>query len=188
MRSDSPPQIDDQVGQYDGGLGSGHKGLENVLNKFPRRTYHKSSDFFRDIRFILANRPLLKEALRADLVSYAFRERLMLVVTEVNGCRYCSYFHASEALKAGITPHELQAYLDGAIPSEAPAEEIPALFYAQHWAEKDAQPDPEALHRMVAVYGQQKADAIQVILRMIRVGNLLGNTGDYWLYCLSFGR
>jgi hypothetical protein len=27
----------------------------------------------------------------------AFRERLMLAVTVVNGCRYCSYFHARQA-------------------------------------------------------------------------------------------
>lgn len=126
--------------------------------------------------------------MRSDLISDAFRERLMLVVTEVNGCRYCSHYHTGEALKAGITSHELRAYLDGAIPSEAPAEEIPALYYAQHWAEKDTWSDHEARQRLVEVYGQQKADAIQMVLCMIRVGNLLGNTVDYWLYRISFGR
>ena len=158
------------------------------MNKFTRRTYHSLSDFLVDIRFILANRPLLHKATRGGLVPFAFRERLMLVVTEVNGCRYCSYFHAKEALKAGITTEELKDLLAGCIPEEAPEEEYPALLYAQHWAESDAHPEPDAQQVLLETYGVEKSDAINMILRMIRVGNLLGNTGDYWLYRISFGR
>ena len=37
-------------------------------------------------------------------------------------------------------------------------------------------------------YGPQKAEAIETVLRIIRMGNLAGNTGDYLLYRFSFGR
>jgi AhpD family alkylhydroperoxidase len=158
------------------------------MEKFTRRTYRSLIDFYADMRYILAKRSSLREATRGGLVPYAFRERLMLVVTEVNDCRYCSYFHAQEALKAGILKEELQDLLDGCIPEGSPEEEVPALLYAQHWAESDARPDPEAQLRLLDVYGKDKAGAIQIILRMIRMGNLLGNTWDYWLYRLSFGR
>ena len=59
---------------------------------------------------------------------------------------------------------------------------------AFHWAESDAQPDNITVQRLVDEYGQDKADAIQIVLRMIRMGNLSGNLLDYWLYKLSFGR
>jgi len=160
----------------------------NLVDKFNRRTYHSLKDFLTDICYILAHRSSLRKAKRGGLVSYAFRERLMLVVTEVNGCRYCSYFHAQVALRAGITKEELKDLLDGCIPEGSPEEEIPALLYAQHWAESDTRPDPEAQRRLLDAFGKDKSDAIQIILRMIRMGNLLGNTWDYWLYRLSFGR
>jgi AhpD family alkylhydroperoxidase len=158
------------------------------MEKFTRRTYRSLREFYMDMRYILAKRSSLRKAGRGGLVSYTFRERLMLVVTEVNGCRYCSYFHAQEALKAGISKEELKDLLDGCIPEGSSEEEIPALLYAQHWAESNAHPDPEAERRLLEAYGREKADSIQIILRMIRMGNLLGNTGDYWLYRLSFGR
>lgn len=55
------------------------------------------------------------------------------------------------------------------------------MLYAQHWAESDGRPDPVAAQRMVEIYGAEKAEAIEVILRMIRAANLVGNTVDAWL-------
>lgn len=158
------------------------------MNKFSRRTYRSLRDFYADMRYILENRSLLRKGTREGLVSYAFRERLMLVVTEVNGCRYCSYYHTQEALKAGISKDELKELLAGCIPEGSPEEEFPALLYAQRWAESDAHPDPDAQRGLLEAYGEEMAAAIQIILRIIRVGNLLGNTWDYWLYRISFGR
>ena len=158
------------------------------MNSFTKRLYASFGDFWRDIGFILGNRATLKAAMRGDLVSEQFRERLMLMVTQVNGCRYCSYFHAREALKAGIPKGELDFLLSGEIPADTPQEEIRALLYAQHWAETDSQPDPAARQKVIDTYGVEKTAAIEIILRMIRVGNLSGNFWDYILYRVSFGR
>ena len=158
------------------------------MKTFPRRLYVSFGDFWRDIHYILGNRSTLKTAMRGELVSEQFRERLMLMVTKVNGCRYCSYFHAREALKAGISAHELEFLLAGNIPSDAPQAEIPALLYAQHWAEADSHPDPATRQKIINLYGTEKTAAIEIILRMIRVGNLSGNLWDYILYRVSFGR
>ena len=156
------------------------------MKRFNRRIYHTVGDFWRDARFPLRNRAQLRQAMKGDLISFAFRERLMLAVTAVNGCRYCSYFHAKEALKAGLAEEELRQLLVGLV-DDAPAEELQALLYAQHWAETDGQPDPTAQQQLVQTYGLDRAEAIETVLRMIRIGNLLGNTGDYWLYRLSRG-
>ncbi len=148
-----------------------------------RRIYRSWGEFWLDLKEPLKNR----SSLRSGLVSYAFRERLMLTVTEVNGCRYCSYFHAKEALKAGLTKEETRNYLQGEL-RDAPAYELPALLYAQHWAERDGQPDPDLQQQLITTYGRDKAEAITTVLHVIRMGNLLGNLGDYMLFRISFGR
>lgn len=125
--------------------------------------------------------------MRGDVLHPAFRERLMMAVTAVNGCRYCSYYHAHQAAKQGMAPAEIKALGDGLF-QDCPDPELPALLYAQHWADTDAHPDPVARERLLAMYGPTLAEAIELALCTIRVGNLLGNTGDYALYRLSFGR
>lgn len=155
--------------------------------KFNKRYYNSPGQFWRDFRYPFQNRGQLKLAMSGDLVSPAFRERLMLAVTAVNGCRYCSYFHAKEALKTGLPEAEIRAMQDGIV-DNAPAEELPALLYAQHWAESNAAPDPAIRQKLTEAYGIERANSIEVVLRLIRMGNLLGNMADYWLFRLSFGR
>jgi AhpD family alkylhydroperoxidase len=157
------------------------------MKPFPRRTYRSLKGFFSDAGYILKRRKLIRQAFRQELRP-DFRERLMLAVTAVNACRYCSFFHASEALRSGVPEEQLNALLAGEVPPDVPAEERVALLYAQHWAESNAQPEPIAVERLVDTYGGVKAEAIHLGLRMIRVGNLLGNSGDALLYYLSFGR
>ena len=157
------------------------------INKFNRRIYHSLGQFWRDFRYPFQHRDKIKLAMGGELVSSAFRERLMLAVTAVNGCRYCSYYHAKEAIKAGLPEAELQKLLGGVV-DDAPDDELPALLYAQHWAESDANPDLAARQKLVEIYGAERTEAIEMALRMIRMGNLLGNQWDYWLYRLSFGR
>jgi len=156
------------------------------MKTFRRRIYRSLAEARADLSYISQRRTLVRRTMR-ELISPAFRERLMMVVTEVNGCRYCSYYHAREALKSGISAAELQDLLTGTIPGDTPPDEYVALMYAQHWAETDADPDPEAVQRLIETYGEEKAAAIDIVLRMIRVGNLLGNTADYLLYRLSLG-
>jgi AhpD family alkylhydroperoxidase len=155
--------------------------------KFKKRTYKNPKDFFSDLWFPIGNRSHVRQISRKKLVSPAFRERLMLAVTAVNGCRYCSYFHTRQALKSGITAEEISDLLAGDV-ANCPQDEAVAVIYAQHWAESDAHPDPEAVRRLQQTYGREKTEAIHLVLRMIRMANLLGNSWDYLIYRISFGR
>lgn len=137
---------------------------------------------------MLRHRKEIRSAMRGGRVSEAFRERLMLVVTEVNGCRYCRAFHSKEALRAGLSTEERDVYLQGLIPENAPKEEYPALLYARYWAENDGQADESTTQQLIEHYGEDTARDIITILRLIRLGNLMGNTWDYLLYWLSRGR
>lgn len=157
-----------------------------MRKRFLRRVYAHPGDFFRDFRYISSRRAMIRRAMR-ELIPADFRERLMMVVTEINGCRYCSSYHSQIALTSGVPESQLRELLAGSIPQDAPSEELPALLYARHWAENNANPDPQAEEHVREIYGKEKSQAIDIILRMIRVGNLLGNTADYWLYLLTFG-
>jgi AhpD family alkylhydroperoxidase len=154
--------------------------------KFNKRTYNNLKEFFSDILFLTKNRKQMREVNKGTIISPAFRERMMLAVTAVNRCRYCSYFHTEVALKNGLSQEEISRLLSGEVPA-CPPEEASAVIYAQHWAESNACPDPIVVQKLQETYGKEKADAIQLVLRMIRTGNLSGNSWDYLLYRLSFG-
>jgi AhpD family alkylhydroperoxidase len=155
--------------------------------KFNKRTYKNLKELFIDLWFPIRNRKRLKEVMNKGSISSAFREKLMLAVTAVDGCRYCSYFHAKQALKSGVTPEEISQLLSGDV-DNCPEEEAVAVIYAQHWAESDAHPDPEAVQKLQQTYGIERTEAIHLMLRMIRLGNLLGNSWDYILYRISLGK
>ena len=52
------------------------------------------------------------------------------------------------------------------------------MLYAQHWASTNGHPEPAAAEELRGLYGNEKAAAIDLSLRLIRIGNLLGNTWD----------
>ena len=55
-------------------------------------------------------------------------------------------------------------------------EEVVALAFAQHYAETEGTPTDEARDKLVEQYGEQKSNDIMLFIKMITVGNLLGNT------------
>ena len=161
---------------------------EQGMNGFQRRYYRKWMSFWKDIKYLFSRQDEIREAMRSELVTSAFRERLMLAVTEVNQCRYCRTFHVGQAKEAGISSEEITEFLKGTIPDSIPVEEKLAVCYARHWAETDADPDADIKTHMMETYGETGFQAISMVLQMIRMGNLLGNSADYFLYRISFGR
>ena len=157
------------------------------MKQFNRRLYGSFGEFLADVRTVMSNRKDIRAMMHSETLSPAFRERLFLAVTQVNGCRYCSYFHAQQALTQGISEEEIRAIGDGLL-DKCPADELTALCYAQHWAETNAQPATEADARLLETYGDEPVAQIELALRMIRIGNLTGNLLDYILFRLSFGR
>ena len=108
-------------------------------------------------------------------ISGAFQERIMLAVTQVNGCRMCSYRHTNEALKKGVDLAQIESILEGDL-AAAPDGELTALVFAQHYADTIGRYDPDAWNRVVDTYGDDTADAILCFIRVIMMGNAQGNT------------
>lgn len=153
---------------------------------FKRRTI-PAGQLFRDSVQIMRDRKRIQQAMRNQSISAEFRERLMLAVTAVNDCRYCSYAHTRKALESGMSEEEIHA-LNGGEFEHSPDLQVPALLYAQHWAETDGRVSAAARQKMIGKYGEANLSDIEMILRMIRMGNMLGNSWDCFLYRISFGR
>jgi AhpD family alkylhydroperoxidase len=143
---------------------------------FSKRIYTPRS-LLQDFQNILDHFHEFRSAVRSRRIGRAFAEKIMLAVTAVNGCRYCSYGHAKMALTSGVSPEEVDLLLNGEVGHASP-EEAPALFFAQHYAESGGHPDPERVQKLVETYGQERARDILTHIRMITLGNLSGNTFD----------
>lgn len=147
-----------------------------AIYKFMKRLY-KPKDFYRMLEDLLSSFGASKRLNQEDHISRQFIERIMLAVTEVNGCRYCSYFHTQVSLKAGIKKEEIKRTLEGDF-IEAPQEELAALYFAQHYAESGGKPNREAVECMSNAYGEKKSLAIMAYIRAIMIGNTWGNSFD----------
>lgn len=139
-------------------------------NKARKYTISESYDILykglRTIRY-------LSKAKRESLIGDAFIERIMLAVTEVNGCAICSYAHAKMALKKGMDKEEIQYLLSGNL-ERIPKEELSAIMFAQHYAETKGHPSLETWNRILEIYGKDLALGILAATRMIMLGNTFG--------------
>jgi AhpD family alkylhydroperoxidase len=160
-------------------------GTEPVVNNtaFNKRSFTLAT-FAAGVRDLFTHLDDLRAAIRQHRVSRAFSERIMLTVTQVNGCRYCSYAHARMALKAGIKEVELRQLISGDF-EYAPAYELVALTFAQHYAEQRDRFEPFAWQQLIEAYGDQTARDILAYIRMITFANLIGNTFDAVMSRLS---
>lgn len=121
-----------------------------------------------------ANMSKFKSAVKRGNVSKEFEKRIMLAVTQVNGCEMCSYHHTAEALKAGMSSEDIEAILCGEF-SGVPINELPAILFAQHYAETIGKPDNEVFSSFIKEYGKQKSEDILCYIRTIMMGNAQGN-------------
>ncbi len=116
---------------------------------------------------------IVKHKKDLKLINKNFKSNIMLAVTEVNGCIYCSYYHTKIALESGTTEKEMAGLLSGEL-SLAKKEEYTALMFAQHYADVNSKYDQTAYQEVIAVYGNSLAKGILSTIRLIMMGNSYG--------------
>ncbi|MCE7742724.1 MAG: carboxymuconolactone decarboxylase family protein [Candidatus Heimdallarchaeota archaeon] len=119
----------------------------------------------------------IKGARKSGRVSRQFQERIMLAVTAVNGCRYCEWGHTKAAINQGCSEEEIEQIMTQDFGSCDP-DEVVALAYAQHYAETGGKPSSEIWESVIGFYGEEEARDIQLVIEMVTIGNLMGNTLD----------
>lgn len=146
-----------------------HKDFERNLGKklySVKESYHISYKGIRTIKYMFRAR-------KNKELSPKFIERIMLAVTEVNDCAICSYAHSKMALEKGMSNEEIHKMLTGIL-EDVPEEELTAVMFAQHYADKRGNPSIESWHRLVEIYGLSKAEGILGSVRIIMIGNVYG--------------
>jgi AhpD family alkylhydroperoxidase len=113
------------------------------------------------------------KALKKGLMNKEFSEKIMLAVTEVNGCAICSYAHTKMALESGMSGDEIKELLGGSM-SNIPSEDLQAVMFAQHAAEKRGYPDKTTKQALIKDYGIEKSKAIMSAINFIMLGNAYG--------------
>ena len=112
-------------------------------------------------------------AKRNDELTMPNIERIMLAVTEVNGCGICSYAHTKIALEAGLSDEEVANLLSGEF-ERVPKEELTGVLFAQHYADSRGKPSQASWERVIEEYGPSTAKGILGATRGIMVGNAYG--------------
>jgi AhpD family alkylhydroperoxidase len=142
-----------------------------------------SANFFKTVANVVASGPVLLAALVRPKTSAALREKVMLGVTSVTGCRYCQWGHTHWAIARGVPLEEVNEILGQQIESleaKNPAEAT-AILFAQHYAENLDQFDPESIENLRRYYSDSQVAEILAYVRAITLGSLTGNTVDAFL-------
>ncbi|HSH27134.1 MAG TPA: carboxymuconolactone decarboxylase family protein [Wenzhouxiangella sp.] len=145
--------------------------------RYDKRIFSPTT-LLRDLGFLITSLPALFGAVRNQEIGRVLMGKIMMVVTAVNGCTYCTWFHAKQAVTSGMSDDEIRKTFDLQFEASASEHELPALLFAQHYAETNREPDPMMEERLDTFYGDKTADDIMLLIRMIFFGNLLGNTFD----------
>jgi AhpD family alkylhydroperoxidase len=109
---------------------------------------------------------LVRSYLPGSPVDARTRERVILAVTEVNGCRYCAWIHGSWSDFLGDRPEGEE---------DAILAEAALLTYARACADAGRPLDPAPLREFLP---DEAVDAVRATVAQIEVSNLVGNTVD----------
>jgi len=143
-----------------------------MSQQFNKRLY-SLKDYYKVIRYALKTIKYFRRGKKSGELSSSLESRIMLAVTEVNGCEICSYYHTGEALKNGISEEDISSMLNGNT-TDIPLEDSVAILFAQHYADLEGKPNRSAWNRLVSTYGKEKAYIILAATRVIMFGNILG--------------
>jgi hypothetical protein len=155
------------------------KGL--LSGQFNRKTL-EPSHIVEDVLALFKNFPSFAQSYFTHKINRDFIRKLMILVSEVNGCSYCSWFHTQMALFLGsIDPYVIENILSTEIGQKVSEYELVGLAYAQHYAATNKNPDPEATIILHEYYGKEKAECIKTCIDIIYTFNLAGNTFDAFL-------
>lgn len=147
----------------------------------------KMKEQIRNIHLAAKGYVLLRTSRKYRIFNKKIKERIMLAVTEVNGCSMCSYVHTKVALGSGMDAECIQGILGGDI-SMIPIEDAVAVMFGQDYAASKDYPSDVSLKRIEEEYGKDKADLIVAACRMITMTNGMGTSMEYFWNRLRFKR
>ena len=145
------------------------------------RRLESAGEFIKYFKLVSKTMPALRKIPEKDRINPQLSEKMMLAICGVNECSSCSYLHTQTALEKGVTDSQIRELLAGQFGGEA-AQDVPALLFAQHYAESRGQVSYEAREAVVRVYGENKVRHMSGYLLTVFFGNLCCNTVEYYTH------
>lgn len=143
------------------------------MEKIFYKKIYSHSDFYKALALAVRSGKFLRLNRKKKIISPQFKERIMLAVTEVNGCEACSYAHTKFALEEGMSINEINAILSGDTET-IPENELAGIFFAQHYTDNNGKVSQESWQRLVDEYDEEGALVILAVIRMMNIGNIYG--------------
>ncbi len=139
---------------------------------FKKRKYNSIKELLDDLKYLVKNIKHIRNSLPKE-----FKERIMLAETQVNQCRYCNFIHTKIALLNGFKREELDNLI-----KHCPKDQINAILYTQYYTEKEGKVEEDIRNKIIKEYGKERVDEIEYYIRLMKLGNYIGNTFDYFIY------
>ena len=135
--------------------------------------------FYKIMDKAFVSMPDFKYARHNGMMDDALQTKIMLAVTEVNGCEMCRVFHTQHAKKIGLDEEDINAISSEIVITLDDATE--AMLFAKRYAENDGVYSDEDWESLIKTYGEKKALGVLGVIRMIMMGNALGiAAGNFW--------
>ncbi|MEA1884813.1 MAG: carboxymuconolactone decarboxylase family protein [Thermotogota bacterium] len=123
--------------------------------------------------------PDFKYARHNDLMDDVLQTKIMLAVTEVNGCEMCRVYHTQHAKKIGLEEDEINQISSEFVIDLDDA--IEAMLFGKRYAENEGTYTDKDWEQLLKIYGEKKALGILAATRMITMGNAMGiAAGNFW--------
>jgi len=156
--------------------------LNNTIEKGFNKRIFTFKEFINDLIFLIIRCPcIIKTVFFSKQINTIFREKIMTIVTAINGCTYCSWFHAKVAVSSGMSIDEVKEMVNLQFDTQTNNKELVALLYAQNYTETNRNPDEIMETKLMKTYGKKTVRQIKLIIRLMFFTNLQGNTFDAFI-------
>jgi len=154
------------------------------MKSFKKRVF-TPTNFIKRFGLVGIYFPVILKSYIKPATSRALREKIMLAVTSVNDCRYCSWAHTHLALSNGVDVDEVNEILKhGGTPADNNSDAA-AILFAQHYADTNGKINKDAMVELKKFYSASQIREIMGYIHTIYIGNLSGNTFDALLLRFS---
>jgi AhpD family alkylhydroperoxidase len=142
------------------------------------------AEFYKIMDKAFSSMKAVKKARKKNLTDEKLQTKIMLIVTEVNDCELCRVFHTKNAEELGISEDNINLLNNGFVLEID--ENTTAYVFAKRYAEHDGTVGDEDWFELTQKYGEEKAEGILGITRIIMMGNALGIAAGNFGKRLSF--
>ena len=121
--------------------------------------------------------PTLVPALVRPKLTPALREEIMLGVTRVTDCRYCSWVHTGLALANGVDMDNLDMLLGTSLEKSEERDAV-AILFGKHFADSRRRPSKAAREKLAQHFSAAERREVYAYIHAIYFANLTGNSVD----------